>query len=253
VDTQTHVLIAASGAVPALILMAYFDWLDRKRPEPRWTRRKAAFFGMLSVIPTLALGAFVARAWGDDVEAAGPYHTALFHSFVLAAAIEEACKMALVYWAVWHHKAFDERMDGIVYAARAGLGFAMVENILYLSVQGDLQSAMVVWVLRALLAVPGHAVWTGIMGYCAARAKFDKAGPGLLGGFVFAVLLHGTYDAAIFLQAPLRADGNDAIANGLLIVPLAVTYIGWRAIRRAAKNALALDDAAAARHAPATA
>lgn len=246
-DQQTHILIAASGAVPALILMAYFDWLDRKRPEPRWTRRKATFFGMLSVIPVLGLGAFVIKAFGDQVAAAGPYHVALFSSFVVAAFIEEACKMALVYWAVWHHKAFDERMDGIVYAARAGLGFAMVENVLYLSVQADLQSILVVWALRALLAVPGHAVWTGIMGYCAARAKFDRTGPGLLGGFVIAVLLHGLYDAAIFLQVPLRADDQGALASGLLLVPLIVTFVGWRTIRRMAKQALVLDDAAAAR------
>ncbi|MCA9673949.1 MAG: PrsW family intramembrane metalloprotease [Kofleriaceae bacterium] len=245
-DQQQTILIAASGAVPALIVMAYFDWLDRKRPEPRSLRRKAAFFGMLSVIPVLLIDGGLMKAFAGKAEAAGPYHVALFQAFIVAAMVEEFCKIGVVYWSVWNKKEFDERMDGIVYAARAGLGFALVENILYMSQQGDLKAAAFVWTLRALLAVPGHAVWTGIMGYLVARRRFDKRGPGFLGGYLIAVFLHGAYDVSIFLQVPLRADGMDALAGGLLLVPLVVTFIGWRTIRRMARTALKLDDASEA-------
>src|SRR5690606_5877620 len=131
---------------------------------------------------------------------------AWYTAFVGAAAPEELCKIAVVYWLVWRRPEFDERMDGIVYAARAGLGFALVENILYLLGSVDIASLIVTWVLRALLAVPGHALWTGMMGYMAARRRFDGVGPGIIGGYVLAVFLHGIYDVALFVTGPLQAD-----------------------------------------------
>jgi hypothetical protein len=87
---------------------------------------------------------------------------------------------------VWRRPEFDERMDGIVYASRGGLGFALVENVLYLLNQHSLQGQIVVWVERALLAVPGHAMWTGMIGAMAARRRFDGSGLGLLGGYLLA-------------------------------------------------------------------
>src|SRR6185436_15512269 len=112
-------------------------------------------------------------------------------AFVVAAFVEEACKIYVVYRIVWRRPEFDERMDGIVYATRAGLGFALVENIMYLFGQVELSGFVVTWFLRALLAVPGHALWTGMMGYFAARRRFDRVGPGIVGGYLLAVFLHG--------------------------------------------------------------
>jgi len=227
--------------------MWYFDRLDRARPEPAGLRRKVAIFGGLSVIPVLLL------VWGTDAvvgsaaPAEGSYAGAIYGSFVQAAIPEELCKIAVVYWVVWRRPEFDERMDGIVYATRAGLGFALVENILYLFGQVDMTGLIVTWVLRALLAVPGHALWTGMMGYFAARRRFDGTGPGILGGYLLAVLMHGGYDAALFLGAPLRAHDQGAIALGLLAVPVLVIVTCWVLMRRFARTALVLDDADAAR------
>ena len=191
--------VAAAGAVPALVAMWYFDRLDRARPEPAGLRRKVAIFGGLSVIPVLLLVWGIGAAVGDAEPAEGTYAGAIYTSFVQAAMPEELCKIAVVYWLVWRRPEFDERMDGIVYATRAGLGFALVENIFYLLGQVDLTGLIVTWILRAMLAVPGHALWTGVMGYLAARKRFDGVGPGLMGGYLLAVLLHGGYDAALFL------------------------------------------------------
>jgi RsiW-degrading membrane proteinase PrsW (M82 family) len=244
---RDHVLVALSGALPAIIAMLYFDWLDRKRPEPWGLRYLVTFVGMLSVIPVLILAVVIEKLMGDAVPAAGSYEHAAFLSFGLAAGVEEACKIAAVFIVVWNSRRFDERMDGLVYGARAGLGFALVENCLYIynaAIEGQL---VMVWVLRALLAVPGHAIWSGMMGYFAARRRFDHAGPGLLGGYLIAVLFHGAYDMALFAQQPLRDDGLEAAAGLLLLVPLIVTIAGWRIVRRMARTALHLDDAAAAR------
>ncbi|HMG55965.1 MAG TPA: PrsW family glutamic-type intramembrane protease, partial [Kofleriaceae bacterium] len=142
---------------------------------------------------------------------------------------------------------FDERMDGIVYASRAGLGFALVENVMYLLGQQSLQGQIVVWVERALLAVPGHAMWTGMIGAMAARRRFDGKGVGLIGGYLLAVAFHGAYDLSVFLQQPLHLEGRDAEAHLLLVAPVALTVVAFFVLRSMARTALRLDDAQAVR------
>jgi RsiW-degrading membrane proteinase PrsW (M82 family) len=175
------------------------------------------------------------------------YEGASFTSFVVAAGVEEACKILVVYWVVWRRPEFDERMDGIVYACRAGLGFALVENVMYLLSERSLSGQLTVWILRALLAVPGHALWTGMIGYCAARRRFDRTGLGLLGGYLLAVSFHGLYDLSLFVQQPLRLEGHEDLSRPLYAVPVLLTVLAFLVLRAMARNALRLDDEQAAR------
>ena len=156
------IYVAAAGALPALFAMWYFDRLDRKRPEPAGLRRLVALFGGLSVIPTLVLDGVLLGGLGDRAPSAGSYGAALFTSYVVAAMVEETMKVAVVYAVAWDRKSYDERLDAVVYGARAGLGFALVENVFYLLGQVELKGLIVTWILRAVLAVPGHALWTTI-------------------------------------------------------------------------------------------
>lgn len=245
-DGRTHLYLAASGALPALLAMWYVDRLDAKRPEPRSLRWRVALYGCLSVIPVVVLALAARAGLGDRMPPPHTYGGAAYHAFVMAAAVEELCKIGVIYW-VFGRAEFDERLDGIVYAGRAGLGFALVENVLYLYSQDELGGIVATWVLRALLAVPGHALWTGLMGYFVARRRFDRAGPGIVGGYLAAVALHGLYDFAIFVGAPLRADGRDDLAVLLLAVPVVIVILSLRAVRAMARTALTLDDADAAR------
>jgi protease PrsW len=245
VDTQ-HYEVALSGVIPAIAAMWIVDRLDAKRPEPARTRRLVVFFGMLSVIPALVLEVMLSKAVGTQLEPQLTYQGSSFQAFVVAAAVEEACKILVVYWVVWRRPEFDERMDGIVYASRAGLGFALVENVMYLLQQASLQGTIVVWVERALLAVPGHAMWTGMIGAMAARRRFDRRGLGLVGGYLLAVSFHGAYDLSVFVQQPLHLEGRDALGHALLAVPVALTILAFFVLRSMARTALRLDDAAAA-------
>ncbi|TMQ04317.1 MAG: PrsW family intramembrane metalloprotease [Deltaproteobacteria bacterium] len=245
----THLQVALSGAIPALIAMWFVDRLDAKRPEPRSTRRLVVFVGMLSVIPALIGELVLSSAAAGWVEPPMTYQGSSFQAFIVAAGIEEACKIGMVYWVVWRRPEFDERMDGIVYASRGGLGFALVENVMYLLKQQSLEGQLVVWVERALLAVPGHAMWTGMIGAMAARRRFDGTGLGLLGGYLLAVAFHGGYDVSVFLQQPLHLEGRDALGHALLVVPVALTVLAFFVVRSMARTALRLDDAEAVRSA----
>ena len=239
--TQAHYLVALSGCIPAFLMMFYFDWLDRKRPEPWSLRYLTTLVGVLSVIPALVGDALLLGATSGGFQAE-TYGGAAFNAFVLAGAIEELAKISAVFMVVYYSKKFDERMDGLVYGARAGLGFALLENCLYIYKAAPTDALAVTWVARALLAVPGHAMWSGMIGYCAARQKLDRAGPGIWGGYLIAVLFHGLYDFSVFVAHPLSHDIGDA-AGLVLITPLALTVIGWIVVRRLARTALHMDDA----------
>jgi RsiW-degrading membrane proteinase PrsW (M82 family) len=239
--------LAISGAVPAIVAMWLVDRLDRKRPEPLRLRRLSAAFGMVTVLPAVVLETATVGAFGDSFGARLTYQGASFHAFFVAAAIEEACKISVLYWLVWWQPEFDERMDGIVYASRAGLGFALVENVMYLFGEHTLGGQIETWIMRAVLAVPGHAMWTGMAGAMAARRRFDGKGLGLIGGYLLAVSFHGTYDLTAFLQVPLHLEGYGYLAKLAIPALALLTVCGFFVLRGMAKSALRLDDIDAAR------
>lgn len=238
--------LALLGAAPALVAMAVFDRMDRKRPEPRSTLRRVALAGSISALPVILVG--------ELLKLVGPttgYAAALWMSFMIAALPEEAAKLGSVFLMAWRRPEFDERMDGIVYGARAGLGFALVENVAYLLLlPHSLSEYITVYIGRAVLAVPGHAIWGGIAGYYAARRRFDGRGPGWVGGFMIAVLLHGAYDAWLFCAPVAIADGHLWLATTIGDLPVVIylvptVMIGGSALvlRELARRAIDDDDA----------
>lgn len=223
-----------AGAVPALVFMAYVDRHDAKRPEPAKLLRRAALWGGLSTLPVI-----VAELVMDGLSPFTGVAGALFTAFVVAGLVEESAKAVVFAAVVSRNPAFDERLDGLVYATRIGLGFALVENIGYLfNNQGA--GFWGVAVMRAVLAVPGHAIFTGFIGAAAAEAKFDGKGRGLLGGLFTAVLLHGAYDAALMVMA-VTAQQNPATAL-LIVVPFVIIVRGYRALKAKAARFVEADD-----------
>ncbi|MBL8953004.1 MAG: PrsW family intramembrane metalloprotease [Myxococcaceae bacterium] len=227
-------LVALAGTVPAIFLMWYVETHDAKRPEPKSLLRRTALFGGLATIPCIVIQ--VVLSGGGKV---APTNAAegVFTAYVVAALTEETAKAICLWLAVWRHPAFNERFDGIVYGARAGLGFALVENVGYLLGAESIGSMISMFILRAMLAVPGHAMWGAFTGHYAAKKRFDGTGPGLLGGLAIAIFLHGTYDAALFV-APFA--GPAALL--LFPIPLIVIIGGYRRLRSHAAWALAKDD-----------
>jgi protease PrsW len=232
-------LVLFLGIGPALLAIWLVDRSDHKRPEPPKLLRKLTIAGALSVIPVIGIELLL-----DHVGPQKGYEHALWTAFIVAAGTEELAKVACLRWFAWNRPEFDERMDGIIYAARAGLGFAGVENVFYVlgASQEGLGSLLLVSGLRAVLSVPGHAIFAGLMGYCAARRRFDGKGPGQLGGYLIAVALHGAFDGGIFVGLVIVTGGNDA-GYALFAVPILVVLFGFLALRTLARRAVAADDA----------
>jgi RsiW-degrading membrane proteinase PrsW (M82 family) len=126
-----------------------------------------------------------------------PLATAFFEAFIVAAFCEEYIKYRIVKKYVYYDVHFDEAMDGIVYTVVASLGFACVENVVFV-LKHDIGVALI----RGFTSIPLHALAAGLMGYYIGRAKFADSSSAerafFLKGLTFAILVHGLYDFIIF-------------------------------------------------------
>jgi RsiW-degrading membrane proteinase PrsW (M82 family) len=126
---------------------------------------------------------------------------AAFDGFIVAGATEEAFKYFAVFILIWRNRNFNEKFDGIVYAVSIALGFAAIENLLYVFSNNSMQ----VGLLRAFTAVPGHTIFGIVMGFYLGLARFSPYGKGkwLLYAFLVPWLLHGIYDFMLMSGHPL--------------------------------------------------
>lgn len=192
--------LLALAVAPGAGLMYYFYKRDTHEPEPRNKVLKVMGWGaavsVVAVIVELML-----MAGFEGVATPGSPLEIFFHAFIVAALVEELCKYWVVRASVYKNPEFDEPYDGIVYCVAASLGFAIVENILYVFSGG-----FGVGIIRALLSVPAHALFGVFMGYYIGRSKFAPAEKRFryhLLGIGLAVFAHGAYDYVLMSQEPL--------------------------------------------------
>ncbi len=215
------------GFAPGLFWLWYFRRKDDLEPEPR-VRLIAVFLlgsaaaGALLLLQPL-LGTFRPREPGMARE--------IVDILILTAFLEEAVKLLAFYLGAWRSKDLDEPLDGIVYGVAAALGFASVENVLYLVVTGN--PGLIV--ARAFTATLGHVIFTGTMGFFFGVARFREGSRRvalMLVGFLLAVGLHAIYD---LLLVPERGKLNLLSLLGLLPVGLILLglKIRWSRARSA--------------------
>jgi protease PrsW len=186
------ILIAISLAIAPGIGLCFFVYFrDKFEKEPFRLLRNCFLFGVLSVIPA-AIIELIFNAAGIN-ENQGVLKT-MIYAFLIVAVTEEICKFFILKRYAYRKAEFNEPFDGIVYAVMISMGFATLENILYVT-----SSGIGTAVLRMFSAVPLHAVCAVFMGYYVGKAKFSKNKTGhLLTGIFFAILIHGLYDFFLF-------------------------------------------------------
>src|SRR5215831_5597124 len=194
------------GTAPSLFLLSFFYLKDRYEREPLRHILVAFALGAYAMIAAHGMATALADRISAEWLALGGEPARLFDAFVLSGLVEECAKWVVVMAAVYHWDEFDEPLDGVVYGVAVSLGFATVENILYLVGRG----LGVAWG-RALFAVPAHALFGGTMGYYAGRAKFDGAAARIgavrrdhLLCLLLPVAFHGTYNYALHHRLDAR-------------------------------------------------
>jgi RsiW-degrading membrane proteinase PrsW (M82 family) len=186
-------VVLLASLAPVFIILFYIYFRDKYDKEPLALLVKAVIAGMLVVIPVL----FVGRILMSIMPVMGKIGNAAYHAFVVAGTTEEVFKFLILYLLVWKSPSFNEKFDGIVYAVFVSLGFAAVENVLYV-MDGGLQTALV----RALTAVPAHAIFGITMGYYLGIAHMydELRKPYLRKAILMPILLHGIYDFILMVE-----------------------------------------------------
>ncbi len=178
---------------PGLMLLLYIYLQDKYEREPLKAVLQAFGWGaaaaIILIILYLAMG-ITGSIGGGQKSFASAFGLAIWH----AGLPEETIKFIPFLLFIYKNKEFNEWFDGIVYASAISLGFATVENILYV-VQADVSTG----VIRAFLAVPAHFIMGITQGFFFSLAKFGRHKIlNISLALITAVIVHGLYDAFIF-------------------------------------------------------
>ena len=178
--------------IPSIILLTYIYNKDIVEKEPLTLLMLLFLFGIISTVPAVFLENLFQSVFqkGEDI------FTLFFYSFVGIALVEEGYKALFTYLIVYRNKNFNHIFDGIVYAVFMSLGFATLENFLYLYKYG-----INLAISRGIISVPAHAFYAISFGFFLGKAKkediegnFVKSKMYLALSILVPVLLHGTFD-----------------------------------------------------------
>ncbi|MFA5295479.1 MAG: PrsW family glutamic-type intramembrane protease [Methanoregulaceae archaeon] len=217
---ETSLLLLLAIA-PAIFWLWYFYSRDRYEPEPLSWIVLIYVFGIVVTIPVAITQGII-----------GLFLPEIMIAVLVAPVFEETAKYLVVRRTVYETREFNEPVDGIVYAAAAGLGFATLENVIYVfsALESSLALALQTGVVRAFISVPGHVLFSVMWGYALGRARFMSPGQRpaiILGGLVLAMAAHGLFNLLLY----------DALGFAVLI--LVVVPLLWLAVHRRIRDALA--------------
>lgn len=221
-----HLLIIAALA-PVAVLLWQILRRDAANPEPPRMLAKAFLYGMISTAVTFVLLPFT-EALGDLIVLNDTALSVAFkQAFFSAALPEEGAKLLMLWLLLRNNPYFDERFDGIVYAVCVGMGFAAVENVLYLFNNYD--SWLSVGIARALFAVPGHFFDAVIMGYYYSHYHFGTRRNPATKALILAapVVAHGIYDGILF---------SYSIDDGVAVVALILFLVFFNRLKKTGRR-----------------
>lgn len=189
--------LLALAIIPGLLIIIYVYAKDKVEKEPIPLIIKLVVLGALSCIVAGTAESGLAQVYPQYPK--GTLEYALITSFGLAALCEEIVKYLAMRIGSWRYKGFNYRFDGIVYGVSAAVGFAVLENIMYVAQYG-LPTA----ITRAFMAVPLHAFCGVFMGvfysYTKKAAIQGKSGfKSFILSLIVPMLIHGIYDTLAFL------------------------------------------------------
>lgn len=206
-------LVIFAAIAPVVVLLWQILKRDSANPEPPKMLMKAFFYGMVSTVVTFIFLPVTEMIGDITMLDNNPLALAFKQAFFSAALPEEGAKLLMLWLLLRNNPYFDERFDGIVYAVCVGMGFAAVENVLYLFSNYD--SWLSVGIVRALFAVPGHFFDAVIMGYYYSHYHFGTRRNPATKALILAapVVAHGIYDGILFSY-----DIDDGVAVVALIL-----------------------------------
>jgi len=187
------------AVTPALIGLFCIYQADRVDKEPAKLLFLTFLFGALSVIPSIIVEEFLIR-----INIFKGIYQAMYNAFIVAGLTEEYFKRLVVLKLPFRTSYFNEKMDGIIYSVFAALGFATVENVLYVVYRYT--NNPFIGLYRGVFSVPAHGVFGITMGYYLSISRFHSDRAEKKASFrkslLMPVILHGTFDFILMANIP---------------------------------------------------
>jgi RsiW-degrading membrane proteinase PrsW (M82 family) len=198
-------------------IIGYYIYNKDTEKEPLNYVLKLFLFGYISCL----ISALIELGIDKFVDVPTNILDKVLYYFLAIAFVEELVKYIFLIVSSYNNKEYDQVYDAIVYAVFIALGFATVENVLYLFANSNNESVMTIGALRAILSVPTHACMGVIMGYYMTLAKIEKNKQKeksyLILAFTIPFLSHGLFDT-------LLACG-EYYMMALFVIVLGIVYI----------------------------
>ncbi|MBL8151099.1 MAG: PrsW family intramembrane metalloprotease [Blastocatellia bacterium] len=194
-------MIIFLSLLPCVLWLLFFYIQDRHDRAPLSTVAITFLIGIFSAVPASILNSFglvfLYLIFGEH------HITTFLQFFTVVGPVEEAVKMLAVLIFAYRQQVFDEPVDGIVYSAAAAMGFAAIENVLYVS-----QFSVEVLAVRGPLANAGHALFSAFWGLALSKAKASPNVRGhrtriIISGLIAAAFVHGLYDYILTVLADM--------------------------------------------------
>ena len=202
------------AVIPAIVFMFAVYLTDKSDREPTKLLLLTYLFGALAVIPSIVVEEVLVR-----LNIFSGVFQAAFNAFIVAAMTEEYFKRLVILKLPFRTSYFNEKLDGIVYGVFAHLGFATVENIIY--VVFTYTNNPFIGLYRGIFSVPAHGVFGITMGYYLSLSRFDndkkRKAANMRKSFTVPLLLHGLFDFILMANIPELT---------LLFVPY-VVFLWW--------------------------
>ena len=209
----------AIALAPGIAICLFIFYKDVYNKEPRLNLFVSFFLGCFAIVPAVIFEQNF--SYTIDGSLAG---VAIF-SYAVVGFSEEASKFLGLRLYSYTKKSFDEPLDGIVYSVMVSMGFATLENVMYVMNYAQAGRGLEVGIQRMFLSVPAHASFAVVMGYFVGKAKFDpnRSFLFMLTGLLIAIFFHGTYDFFLFL--PKYSHIGKDLSEGLLAAGAIGSYI----------------------------
>ncbi|MGM0649734.1 MAG: PrsW family intramembrane metalloprotease [Bacteroidota bacterium] len=189
--------LIAIATAPIILILFYVYRRDKYKKGPFWLLL-LSFAGGALIVPVVIWWETAMMGFADYFYSFQWQH-AFVISFFVAGLCEETMKLLAFMLLIWRRSYFMEKFDAIVYAVYISLGFALVENIMYVASGGSQ-----IGLTRAITAVPAHAIFGIAMGFYLSKAKFTSHNRfiKLLQAWFVPIVLHGTYNYIIMADLP---------------------------------------------------
>jgi len=228
----------ALAIAPGIAICLYVFYNDLYNREPGKNLLICFILGCLAILPAIGFE----RSFMGTLN--GTVSGAAIFAYAIVAFIEEFSKFLGLRLYAYNRKSFDEPLDGIVYAVMVSMGFATVENIMFVLKFAQVGKGYSIAFQRMFLSVPAHATFAVVMGYFVGKAKFDKKNSFTLTllGLLGAIFFHGTFDFFLFVKDATfvgqeMADG--LLAGGAIASFIVALVLSRKLIRR--QRALSLE------------